>query len=95
MNTKEVAEWLREAAVRCEDLRDIMDDRNEISTSSYYADEANAFRQRASRVEAMTCDRCADFDNQFNDCLDSFDASFENGANIEKCGPKFGCNRWK
>ena len=105
MNTKQVAEWMREAAVRCEDLRDSLYDRNEISPSPYYAREAEQFRQRAAQVEAMTCD-----DEAVKEMAEALEGLLYRTEGISlqnkwdaglmalqkyKASPRFGCIHWE
>lgn len=89
---KEVAGWHRELAKWFKSIANMSE---MTCTNELNLKRANLWEDRAAQVEAMpsmkTCETCIHFDDQFNDCLSSFDYLFENGADIEHCGTKFGC----
>lgn len=102
MNTKQVADWLREAAltersvaVAC--AAGILPERF-MQEAITHAEE---FDRRAAQVEAMTCDGCrwsqdtVGFVPIGKECLRPINFSKDDRSRVNECGPKFGCIHWE
>lgn len=97
MNNQKVVGWLRDEGTR---IYEVWVDLIGHDRAKAKADKWN---DRASQVEAMTCDRCRYWHkpNKIGRCVHELN-EHEHWAKrklaqfgLNFCGPKFGCNHWE
>jgi len=98
MNTKEIAEWLREAArvekVHAENYKSI----GAAILHDGAIERAEMFESRAAQVEAMNCYGCRWWNSEGHACVHDKNKMWvsaeEKQFSVNWCGPKFGCVHW-